>query len=143
MPLLAGCSSSNSPADASAQQRSCLVALEPSFKLERGAIFGQLQAAIEKGQRNPQDPTVKSDLATVSQELNSVDQAIQSTTCPPGGFDYLRTVQGVSSGMKRAAMLYTQGLTDKNSALIQQSVQQLGEITRLLRHAADITSPGK
>jgi len=97
VPLLTACSSSNSPADASAQQRNCLVALEPSFKLERGAIFGQLQAAIEKGQRNPQDSTVKSDLAAVSQELNSVDQVIQSTSCQPGGFDYLRTVQGVEN----------------------------------------------
>jgi hypothetical protein len=102
-----------------------------------------LQAAIEKGQRNPQDPSVKTDLATVANELDGLDKAIQSTTCQPGGFDYLRTVQGVSAGMKRATALYTQGITDKNASLIQQSVAQIAEITRLLRHAADITAPSK
>lgn len=141
VPLFAGCSSSNNSSQSQTELRNCIVVLEPAFKLERSTIYEQYRAIIKKAQANPQDPTVKPDLAAVAGEITSVDQGVQATTCQTGGFDYLRTVQGVSSGLKSSIDSFNQGIASQTAGPIQQAAQQLTEITKLLQHAADITTP--
>ncbi len=138
--LLTGCSSSNNSTGSTTELRNCIVALEPAFKVERTAIYDQFRSIISRSQVNLQDPSVTADLVTITGEINKFDQVIQGATCQNGGFDYLRTVQGISSGMKSAINSFSQGIANQNTVQIGQAAQQLRQITALLKHAADITS---
>jgi hypothetical protein len=120
----------------------CTAKFNGTFRLERDQIYPILQNAVVAGTRNPQDPAVPAALKVAADQFSKVDPSVQATRCDASARDYQFAMQGISSGMTRAAALYYDGFQNHNNAEINQATQRIADVNALLKRAVEITSPG-
>jgi hypothetical protein len=141
--LLTGCSRSNTSShNATSALYSCIGRFDHNFRVEREEIYPKLQDAVQVGTRKPDDPTVAPNLKAISDQFNAIDPAVQATTCEPAAQDYQYTMQGISSGMRRAAAQYYDAFANRSNSQLAQATQQIATVNRLLKHAVDVAFPG-